>query len=163
MCVCVSGQRAPLPSRDHSTKTRRRGPILPQYIQNTQPSPVLLIVGWGKTGMGSLQDNVLDLHSPHLDQPICLIMNEWIQSVSKQPCSPRCPVHRQCTPLRRLQNQKRLNCKQGETQRPKKREKERGLGRTSNVGSELQCGMKHLLLYSSANYNEDSWPLTAHA
>lgn len=81
--------------------------FLPHYIQNTQPSPVLLPVGWGKNGLGSLQDPDLDLHSSHLDQPICLIMNEWIQSVSKHPAVHAAAIHGQCTPLRGLQNQKK--------------------------------------------------------
>lgn len=70
---------------------------------------------------------------------------------------------RQYAPLREAFESKRSNCKQGETYKPKKREKERGLGETSNLGSQPQCAMKHLLLYSFANYRGDSWPLTHNA
>lgn len=128
MCL-IEDKGALLNSRDHSEEMRRTAFFffLPQCIQKTQPSPVLLTVGWGKNGMGSLQDPVLDLHGPHLDQPICLIMNEWIQSVSKQPWSPRCRHTRTMHPTKRPSKLKKsLNCKEGGNIKATEKRKRRG-------------------------------------
>lgn len=96
---------------------------------------MLLTVGWGKNGTGSLQDPVLDLHGPHLDQPICLIMNEWIQSVSKQPWSPRCRHTRTMHPTKRPSKLKKsLNCKEGENIKAKEKRKRRGARQDLELG-----------------------------
>lgn len=105
---------------------------------------------------------------------ICLIINEWIHAVSERRADRAAPAEgsRQSrpTPNHPQTRQARPSNDQtvsgggaagglGDIKAKERRERRGGTGETSDSGSQPHCAaVQHLLLYSFANYEGDSWP-----
>lgn len=173
---CGRTKEAPLPSRGSLEKQRWKGkreggqgggrdPIRRGPLRSAAPklAPSLLeAVGWGgqqpvpappHTAPGSP-------HSPHLDQPICLITNVSLQAVSEHSGAYTTAGSRQYGPLWEAMhcgsaavittlNSSRLNSKQrrGKKATPMERPKEKDPKMMFNFKSHPQCTIKHLLLW----------------
>lgn len=137
LCVCVFWDKRGPPSPQEgqlrgAEKERKKGGgrgrrelrgggvLFAQLHPNHLSPSVLVTVGWGSRGLAAgpcLTPNAAPQspHGPHLDQPICLIINEQIQAVSEHSAAHAATGPRQCAPVREALESKRSDCKQGET------------------------------------------------